>query len=46
MWKGLGMMLQYQIQGTQTHTEFWQNLLRMQPLGTQKDQATTTSNTE
>jgi hypothetical protein len=44
MWKGLGMMLQYQIQGT--HTEFWQNPLRMQPLGTQKYQATTVSNTE
>lgn len=42
MWKGLGMRLQYQRQGT--NTKFWQNLLRMQPHGTQKDQATTISN--
>ena len=44
IWKGLGMRLQYQRQGT--HTEFWQNLLRIQPLCTQKDQATNISNTE
>jgi hypothetical protein len=44
MWKGLGIRLQYRRQGI--HTEYWQNLRGMQPLGTQKDQDTTVSNTE